>query len=207
MGKRRETLFPIREYVVIPADRVGALIGEEGRVKKTLEQRVSVKLEIESSGAVTITGEPGLDPLTILKLKDVIKAIGLGFSAEHSYELFEDENILDTIELTGFAAGSRQGVSRVKGRLIGEGGKTRRMMEETTSTHISIYGENVSIIGDYEHSQVARKAIEMIAEGQQHSTVTRFLQRERGALKKKELVLWRGGQLKPAEDMAEGEDE
>ncbi len=80
-------------------------------------------------------------------------------------------------------------------------------MEETTSTHVSIYGENVSIIGDYEHSQVARKAIEMIAEGQQHSTVTRYLQRERGALKKKELVLWRGGQLKPAEDIAEVEDE
>ncbi len=80
-------------------------------------------------------------------------------------------------------------------------------MEETTSTHISIYGENVSIIGDYEHSQVARKAIEMIAEGQQHSTVTRYLMRERGALKKKELVLWRGGQLKPAEDIAEVEDE
>src|SRR6266849_9446101 len=106
MGKRRENLFPIREYVIIPADRVGALIGDEGRVKKTLEQKVSIRLEIESSGAVTVTGEPGLDPLVILKLKDVIKAIGLGFSAEHAYELFEDENILDTIELTGFAAGS-----------------------------------------------------------------------------------------------------
>jgi hypothetical protein len=35
------------------------------------------------------------------------------------------------------------------------------MMEETTSTHISIYDEFVSIIGDYEHSQVARKAVEM----------------------------------------------
>ncbi len=207
MGKRRETLFPIREYVVIPPDRVGALIGDEGRVKKTLEERVSVKLMIESSGAVTITGEPGIDPLTVLKLKDVIKAIGLGFSAEHANELFEDENILDTIELTGFAVDSRQGVSRVKGRLIGEGGKTRRMMEENTSTHISIHGENVSIIGDYEHSQVARKAIEMIAEGQQHSTVTRYLQRERGALKKKELVLWKGGRLKADSEIPEAEDE
>lgn len=207
MDKRRETLFPIREYVVIPPDRVGALIGDGGKVKKTLEDRAAVKLEIDSSGAVTITGDAGIDPLAVLKLKDVIKAIGLGFSAENAYELFEDENILDMIELTEFVAGSRQGVSRVKGRLIGEGGKTRRMMEETTSTRISVYGEHVSIVGDYEHSQVARKAIEMIAEGQQHSTVYRYLQRERGVLKKKELVLWRGGQLKPAEDIAGVEDE
>ncbi len=71
------------------------------------------------------------------------------------------------------------------------------MIEETTTTHISIYGEHVAIIGDYEHIQVARSAVEMLAEGQQHSSVTRYLQRERGALKKKELVLWRGGTLKP----------
>ncbi len=207
MGQRRETLFPIREYVNIPQDRVGALIGEEGRVKRTLEERVSVALEIESSGAVAITGKAGIDPLGVLKLRDVIRAVGLGFSAENAYELFEDENILDSIELTEYAAGSRQRSTQLRGRLIGEGGKTRRMIEDTTTTHISIYGENVSIIGDYEHSQVARKALEMLAEGQQHSTVYRYLQRERGALKKKELVLWKGGQLKPAGEIREVDEE
>lgn len=199
MGQRREGIYPIREYVNIPQDRVGALIGDEGAIKKTLEEKTSVALNIESSGTVTITTKPGVDPLQILKLKDVIRAIGLGFSGEHACEVFEDDNLLDVVELSGYTGG-RQDYTRIRGRIIGEAGKTRRMIEDTTNTHISIHGEHVALIGDYDHIQVARKAIEMLAEGQQHSTVYRFLQRERTALKKKELVLWQGGDLKPAEE-------
>jgi ribosomal RNA assembly protein len=78
----------------------------------------------------------------------------------------------------------------VKSRLIGQEGKTRRIIEELTEADVSIHGHTVAIIADMDQMEIAREAVKMILRGSMHSTVYRYLNRKRRELKKKKLELW-----------------
>lgn len=180
-------------FLKIPKERIGVLIGPEGAVKKGIEEKLKVELQIDSTtGDVTvILKEKAEDPSMLFKAKDVITAIGRGFSPEHAFRLIRDEDaLLDVIDLRDFFGRSESDIRRVKGRIIGMNGKTRRIIEELTDTSIAIYGHTVSLIGDMEQVQIAREAIQMLIQGSQHSTVYRFLHRKRRELKKRMLELW-----------------
>jgi ribosomal RNA assembly protein len=95
------------------------------------------------------------------------------------------------IDLGEFFGRSDSDIKRVKSRIIGEHGKTRRNLEEMTGTKVSLYGHTVAIIGDVEHSDVAREAVEMFIKGRTHTSVYRFLQAKRDELKRIEMEIWR----------------
>jgi ribosomal RNA assembly protein len=180
-------------FVRIPKERVGVLIGPGGETKRAIEKMLSVKLQVESdTGGVTVTlSENNEDPSMLFRAKDVVTAIGRGFSPEHAFKLIEDEEaILDIIDLRAVFGRSESDIRRIKGRIIGMDGKTRRIIEELTDTHVSVYGHTVGIIGKIENVQIAREAIQMLIEGSQHSTVYGFLHRKRRELKKSMMELW-----------------
>lgn len=186
-------------FLKIPRERIGVLIGPEGKTKKTIEKKLSVELQIDSeTGGVTITlTENAEDPSLLFKAKDVVTAIGRGFSPEYAFRLIRDEEaVLDIIDLRAIFGKSESDIRRIKGRIIGMEGKTRRMIEELTETNVSVYGHTIGLIGDIEQIQAAREAIQMLIRGSQHSTVYRFLHRKRRELKKRMLELWE----KPAEE-------
>jgi ribosomal RNA assembly protein len=172
---------------------VGVLIGPEGRIKKSIEEKLSVEVQIDSdAGDVTITmAEKATDPSMLFKAKDVITALGRGFSPEHAFRLIRDEEaILDLIDLRGVFGKSEADIKRVKGRIIGMNGKTRKIIEELTDTSVAVFGHTIAIIGTIEQVQVAREAVEMLIKGSMHGTVYRFLHRKRRELKKKKLEIW-----------------
>lgn len=180
-------------FVRIPKERVAVLIGQGGETKRAIEKMLSVMLQVESdSGGVTITlSEKAEDPSVLLRAKEVVTAIGRGFSPEHAFKLIHDEEtVLDIIDLRTIFGRSESDIRRVKGRIIGMEGKTRRIIEELTDTNIAVYGHTVGIIGKIEHAQVAREAIQMLIQGSQHATVYKFLHRKRRELKKGMLELW-----------------
>jgi len=180
-------------FLKIPAERVGVLIGPDGKTKKSIEEQLLVKLEVESeTGGVTLTlDEKAEDPSLLFRAKDVVTAIGRGFSPEHSFRLIRNEEaILDVIDLRTIFGRSESDIKRVKGRIIGMNGKTRRLIEELTDTNVAVYGHTVSIVGGIEEAQAAREAIQMLINGSLHATVYRFLHRKRRELKKKMLELW-----------------
>jgi ribosomal RNA assembly protein len=180
-------------FLRIPKERVGVLIGPEGKIKKAIEDKLSVEIQIESeSGGVTIMlAERVEDPSLLFRAKDVVTAIGRGFSPEHAFRLIRDEEaLLDVIDLRTFFGRSESDIKRIAGRIIGMNGKTRRIIEELTDTHVAVYGHTVSIIGGIEEAQAAREAIQMLIGGSMHSAVYRFLHRKRRELKKKKLELW-----------------
>jgi ribosomal RNA assembly protein len=180
-------------FLRIPRERVGVLIGPEGNTKKAIEEKLSVRLQVDGEGGVTVLlAEKADDPSLLFKAKDVVTAIGRGFSPEHTFRLIDDEEaVLDVIDLRTFFGRSESDIRRVKGRIIGMDGKTRRIIEEITDAHISVYGHTVSIIGGVEEAQVAREAIQMLIDGSLHSTVYRFLHRKRRDIKKRKLELWK----------------
>jgi len=78
----------------------------------------------------------------------------------------------------------------VKGRIIGQEGKTRRIVEELTDADVSVHGHTVAIIANLDEMEIAREAIKMLLRGSEHSTVYRYLHRKRRELKKKRLEIW-----------------
>lgn len=183
-------------YVKIPQERVGALIGPNGRVKERLEKKLSVELQIDSeTGGVHITlGPTSQDPSLLFRAKEVVTAIGRGFSPERAFMLLEDdEAMFEIIDLREVVGRSRSDMRRLKGRIIGKAGKTRSIIEELTNAYISVYGHTVSIIGNTDEAEVAREAVRMLLRGSQHRTVYQFLHKKRRELKKKKMELWETG--------------
>ena len=184
---------------VIPRERVGGLVGHAGDTKTTIESKLFVDLKIDSpSGTVEIGIKPGApDPSGALQAKDVVVAIGIGFSPERAFRLFNEETTLDIIDLHDFFGKNEAEIRRIDGRIIGREGKSRRILEELTGASISVSGHTVSIIGNYDAIAMAKDALEKLIKGRQHGTVYKFLKRRRQELKKeKALGLWEGQVLK-----------
>jgi len=183
----------ISAFVKIPLDRIGALVGPDGQVKASIEKKLSVELQIDSqTGDIEITLTPtAQDPTAIFRAKEVVTAIGRGFSPEHAFRLLEDdETVLEVIDLREAVGRSQSDMKRLKGRVIGKEGKTRRIIEELTEANVSVYGHTISTIGNTDQVEAAKEAIRMLIRGSLHGTVYRFLHKKRRELKKKKMELW-----------------
>jgi len=178
---------------LISKDRLGVLIGEDGEVKDRIESNLNVILNVNSdSGVVVIqTKDPEVNPLAVLKAKDVITAIARGFPPEKAFRLFDEDMMLDILNLRELFGKSESDIQRVKGRIIGRDGKSRRSIEEITQADLSIYGHTIGIVGNYDAITLAREGVEMLIKGRQHATVFQYLKNRRREIKRKEKVeLW-----------------
>ena len=181
-------------FVKIPKNRVGALIGPNASNKELVEKKLGVQLAIDSeSGDVTISIPPEtLDPSVLFRAKEVVSAIGRGFSPEKARRLLDDEETaLVIVDMRDFVGKSESDIKRLSGRIIGREGKTRRLIEELTDAYVSVYGHTVGIIGAAEEAEIARQAIEMFIRGRLHTSVYRFLHAKRRELKKKKIEIWK----------------
>ena len=178
--------------VRVPAERVGVLIGQKGLVKRRIESACKISLEVNSeTGEIEFSAPMELsDPTLVFKIQNIITAIGRGFSPWKALKLLDDDVMFEVIDLRDSVGKSRRNLQRVKGRLIGRDGKTRKIMEETTDVDVSIYGHTVAFIGRASELEVARDAIDKLVGGSQHKTVYRFLGRKRHEMKKERLKLW-----------------
>ncbi len=177
-------------YTRIPVERVGVLIGEQGQTKARLEELTGIKLTIDSSsGEVTIDESQAKDPTHSLKVRDIVTAIGRGFSEERAFLLLDDDVYLQVYDIKEFAGDSKDRLAQIKGRVIGTGGKTRRLLEELAGVNVSVYGHTVALIGDAFHINIARQAVELLLGGSEHKTVYRFLERKRQEIKAYDMGL------------------
>ncbi len=180
-------------FVKVPRERIGALVGPDGRVKASIEKKLSVRLRIDSqTGDIQITLMPtAQDPTVLFRAKEVVTAIGRGFSPENAFRLLkDDETMLEVIDLRETVGRSLSDMKRLKGRVIGKEGKTRRIIEELTEADICVYGHTISIVGEIDQVAIAKEAVRMLIRGSLHGTVYRFLHRKRRELKKKKMELW-----------------
>mgnify|MGYP001772619490 CR=1 FL=1 len=130
----------------------------------------------------TFKVESSQNPYEAMKVISVIKAIGLGFPVDVALKLFSDDYMLDVIDLKQVLGSNPETLRRIKGRIIGENGKAKKIIQEYTGVTISISDHYVAIIGIYEQVQIARKAIEMLIEGKEHSTVYKYLDKAEAEL-------------------------
>ncbi|AIF69817.1 RNA-processing protein [Palaeococcus pacificus DY20341] len=175
------------EYVRIPKERIGVLIGRKGETKREIEEKTKTRIDIDSdSGEVFISSTKETeDPLAVWKARDIVTAIGRGFSPEKAFRLLEEGEVLEVINLSDIVIGNdKNALPRVRGRIIGRKGRTREIIEEMSGTYVSVYGKTVSIIGNPIQVEIAKTAIEKLVRGSRHGSVYKFLER-----KKKDLEL------------------
>ena len=151
---------------------------------REIEDRAEVRLDIDSeTGQVKV--ETTGDPVTALNGPDIVKAIGRGFAPDEAMRLLDNElTMFDIIDIDA-ASRNQNDLKRHKGRLIGEGGRTRELMEELTGASVVIYGSTMGIIGDPEQVDAVREAAEMIIEGAPHGAVYSFLEEKHNEMKHK----------------------
>jgi ribosomal RNA assembly protein len=181
--------LPEIEYLKIPKDRVGVLIGPKGEVKKTIENLTETFLDIDSEeGTVTLSPNENMkDPLGTWKANSIVKAIGRGFSPEKALELKDDDVYLEIIRIPLFVGKSKKALARYKGRIIGKEGKTRELIIDMAEVSMAVYGKTVSFIGELDNVMTAKEAVEMILNGSRHKSVYGFLEIKKQNRKLKEF--------------------
>lgn len=168
-------------------ERVAVLIGHNGETKKDLEQKSGLKINIDSKlGEVVIDDHEVEDPLMIIKIENIIKAIGRGFSPQNAMKLMDDDADFFVFNLHDYVGKKESHVSRLKSRIIGREGKTKRVLEELTDSKISIYGHTISIISDIIRMNILKKSIDMLITGSKHATVYRFVETQMRELRRTE---------------------
>jgi len=166
------------QYMRVPRERVAVLIGSKGDIKRMVRELTGgVRIKIDSeTGDVDIDAGKASDPSMVLKTADFVKAVGRGFSPERARKLFEDDYYLQLFD--------PKQVNRLRARIIGTGGKTRRIIEDLSGCYLSIYGNTVAVIGSFEEMPVGVAAVEMVLSGSEHSSVYHFLEAKRREAKR-----------------------
>jgi ribosomal RNA assembly protein len=180
-------------FVRIPKERVGVLVGPDGKVKQHIEDKLAVRLVVDSElGDVNIIlGDMAPDPSVLFRARDVVSSIGRGFAPEQAFRLIRDEDtVFDVVDLREIFGRSESDIKRVKGRIIGMEGKTRKIIEDLSEADVVVYGHTVGIIGTFEQANIARTAIQMLIDGCQHHSIYNYLAKKRREMKKAKLELW-----------------
>ena len=179
------------QLIRIPEDRIGALIGKSGKTKSKIEETCSVKLDIDSkNGEVKVRSEVVEEQFRSFKAVEIVTAIGRGFSPDKAMRLLKSENTLHVINLREFGGKSPDQIERIKGRIIGDGGKARINMENLSSADITVYGKTVSVIGEPTQLKLAIDAIESLLSGSMHGYVYKKIEFARRQEKFARLQLW-----------------
>lgn len=167
----------IEKEVKVPKKRIGAVIGKKGETKKRIEKTADVKLEIDSkTGDTTIKRYLGRSPEKSIRAIDIVKAIGYGFSPRKAFKLLEPKIYIEIIDISEHSKDSNKDINRVKSRIIGKKGKTRKTLEKLSKTHISIKGKKISIIGEIDKINLAKRGILKLIQGAPHSAVYKELE-------------------------------
>lgn len=180
----------MQDIIKVPKDRLGVIIGKSGKNKEIIEELTETSLDIDSENNTVVIKPKGTikDPTLIWKARDIIKAIARGFNEKKAMKLVDSNFMLRIITLD-FDKKSKK-INRVRGRLIGENGKARKIMEDISGVDISVFGNTVSLIGEIEDLNVTEEAIKMIINGARHSTAYRHLEKFKQEKKVKPPQMW-----------------
>jgi ribosomal RNA assembly protein len=170
--------------IKVPKERIAVIIGEKGEKKRELEEALSVTMDVDSEeGDVVLRGG---DAVSLFTAREVVKAIARGFNPDIARQLLKTDYLLEIVNISDYAKTKDQMI-RLKGRVIGENGKSRSTIEDLTEVNISVYGKTISIIGQTENVTAAKRGIDALLTGAPHSTVFRLLEKLRRDMKRKDL--------------------
>lgn len=191
-----------QQFIKVPGERIGVLIGRKGAVIGKIKQecRVNVDVESESGNVIVRYDSSSLIEGNPFKALEIISAIARGFSPDRAFKLLDEDVVFQLLDIRDYVGNSQSSMNRLKGRIIGERGKSRRTIEELSGADVSVYGHTVGVIGIFEAIKVAVEAIVLLSKGSSHRSVYAMLQNYRRRLKQEKMSLWE-------EQLTSGENE
>lgn len=178
------------QSVRVPLERVGVVIGKGGSTRKSFEEELGVVLSVDSKSGSVVVKCDSIEKGDPMKAVRVVEAIGRGFSPQRAHRLLGEDVAFEVIDLRDFAGKSVNALGRIRGRIIGVNGKSRRVIEELTGCYLSVYGRSVAMIGEPTEMRLAMEAVKMLASGSPHRTVYNMLQKARTKRKMERMLLW-----------------
>lgn len=177
--------------VPVRPERLGVVVGRGGSGIEAVQKAFGVSVRVDSkTSTVYISPTEGATPLEVMRAKQTIEAVSLGFSLEDALQLSNDEWCFETIDLSE-AARNADDLKRIKARIIGEGGKARRNIEQMVHVKIVVGDKVVGILGECERVTTAKRAILMLISGRSHGTVYGYLRAAGRELKRRRMELWK----------------
>ncbi|MCI4345685.1 MAG: KH domain-containing protein [Thermoplasmata archaeon] len=168
-------------YVRIPEDRIGVLVGSGGETKRELEKRTGTTVAVDDEeDAIRVSAPDEQDPGGVLAARDIVLAIGRGFSPPRAFRLLKEGTYLAVLDIKQ-VSGKREkmAVRRIRARVIGVKGRARERLEELSGCAVSVYGSTVALIGEERELDRAQRAVQLLLRGSEHNTVFRLLLRGR----------------------------
>ncbi|MCI4373755.1 MAG: RNA-processing protein [Thermoplasmata archaeon] len=163
-------------YARIPEDRVGVLIGVGGATRRAIARATHTELSIDADEGEVRVSAPDADPMAALRARDIVLAIGRGFSPARAQRLLKDETYLQVLDIK-FTTGHRDkaGLRRIRARVIGRAGRARARIEDLSGCSVSVYGATVALIGKEDQLDRGVRAVQLLLRGSEHSTVFHLL--------------------------------
>jgi ribosomal RNA assembly protein len=164
----------LRGTFLQPIDR--RRLGAARQFVKLVDGKFGHRLELDEGQLyIKITPGPEASVDSILKIREMARAVALGFAPEEAMALENDEYVLAVVDLKEYTDKPNH-LRRIKGRIIGEGGRAKRTIESLAEVSIVVGDNYVAILGRLDDVEIAKRAVEMLIEGKKHSTVYKFIQ-------------------------------
>ena len=167
-------------YVRIPEDRIAVLIGAGGSTKREISEKTHTEISLDPDDGEVSIHSPDDDPVSGMTARDIVYAIGRGFSPQRALRLLKPDTylgVLDVKQTTGKK--EKATLRRIRARVIGTHGRARQRIEELSGCFVSVYGTTVAMIGQERQLTRATRAVELLLKGSEHATVFHMLAHNR----------------------------
>ncbi len=147
-------------------DNSEKIIQEKNKLEKELNVKISNKEK-----EIWIDGNAEDEYIA----EKVIDAINFGFSTKRALSIKKQELMFEILNIKNYMRGKN--IVRIKGRIVGEGGRALATLSQLTDCYLEINGNQVGIIGEPENIERAQNAIIMLIKGSKHANVYAFLEK------------------------------
>ncbi|ABO08606.1 KH domain-containing protein [Pyrobaculum calidifontis] len=164
----------LRGAIVEPIEAKRARAARE--FVKLVDGKYGARAEFdEREMVIKITPGQGTGVDAVLKLREMARAVALGFTPQQALMLEDDEYVLAVVDLKEYTDKPNH-LRRIKGRIIGEEGRAKHTIEQLAEVSMVVGDHYVAILGKLGDVEIAKRAVEMLIEGKKHSTVYKYIQ-------------------------------
>jgi len=138
--------------------------------KKHLEERLNVKIT-NKAREVFIEGKPEDEYIA----EKIVEALNYGFEFKEAMLIKEEDFVLEILLIKNFTR--RNDLARIRARIIGKQGRTKKTLCQLTKCFIQVKENEVAILGDPEYIYNAQEAVKSLIKGSKQSNVYKHLEK------------------------------